>query len=99
VASTYDIGDKIRETGTFYNASSAVADPTKVYLDVQTPDGGIVHSTYSALTTDITKVGTGIYYRDILCTGAGLYEYRWWSTGTIDTAQEGWFSVRNKRVQ
>jgi hypothetical protein len=37
MASTYDQGDLVRETGTFKTASSAAADPTKVYLDVQKP--------------------------------------------------------------
>ena len=98
MATTYDIGDTVRETGTFKNASSAAADPTKVYLDVQKPDGAIGYSTYSAGTTAITRTGTGIYYRDIPCTGQGIYEYRWHSTGTVQTAAEGWFNVRPLRV-
>lgn len=99
MATTYDIGDLIRETATFKNAPSAAADPTKVYLDIQKPDGAITLSTYSAGTTAITRTGTGVYYKDILCTGGGLYEYRWHSTGSVHTAEEGWFSVRTKRVQ
>ena len=98
MASTYDIGDLIRETGTFKNASSANTDPTKVFLDIQKPDGAISYSTYSAGTTAITKSAAGIYYKDIPCTGQGLYEFRWHSTGTVHTAQEGYFNVRAKRV-
>jgi hypothetical protein len=99
MASTYDQGDLVRETGTFKTASSAAADPTKVYLDVQKPSGGLVYSTYAAGTTAITRTGTGVYYKDILTTASGLYEYRWHSTGTVHTAEEGWFNVRTKRVQ
>lgn len=98
MATTYDIGDLIRETGTFYNASSAAADPSKVYLSVQTPDGSITYSTYSAGTTAITRTGTGVYYKDLLTTSSGVYEYRWHSTGTVHTAAEGWFNVRPRRV-
>ena len=98
MATTYDIGDLVRETGTFKNASSAAADPTKVYLDIQKPDGAITYSTYAVGTTAIIRSGAGVYYKDIPCTGVGLYEYRWHSTGTVHTAQEGWFSVRTKRV-
>lgn len=98
MATTYDIGDKIRETGTFKNASSAAADPTKVYFAYQTPDGTINTSTYSAGTTALTKTGTGVYYKDIATTSSGVYEYRWYSTGTVHTAQEGYFVVRPKRV-
>lgn len=98
MATTYDIGDCIRLTGTFKNASSAAADPSKVYLSVQVPSGTITVSTYSAGTTAITRTGTGVYYKDILTTGYGLYEYRWNSTGTVHTAEEGYFSVRPRRV-
>lgn len=98
MASTYDMGDLIRQTGTFKNASSAATDPTKVYLDIQKPDGAIDYSTYSAGTTAITRTGSGVYYKDIPCTGSGLYEIRWHSTGTVHTAQESYFSVRARRV-
>ena len=98
MATTYDIGDLIRETGTFKNASSAAADPTKVYLSIQKPDGAIVTSTYSAGTTALNKSATGVYYKDIPTTSSGIYEYRWFSTGTVHTAQEGYFNVRTKRV-
>ncbi len=98
MASTYDIGDMIRETGTFKNASSAAADPTKVYFDLQKPSGTITYSTYAAGTTALTRTGTGVYYKDIPTTSSGMYEYRWHSTGTVYTAQEGYFNVRAKRV-
>jgi hypothetical protein len=98
VATTYDIGDLIRETGTFKNASSAAADPTKVYFSLHKPDGAITLSTYSAGTTAITRSGAGVYYKDIPTTAQGLYEYRWHSTGTVFTASEGYFNVRAKRV-
>lgn len=98
MATTYSIGALVRETGTFRNASSALGDPTKVYFDLQKPDGSITYSTYSAGTTALTKSGTGVYYKDIPTTALGLYEYRWHSTGSIYTASEGYFSVRAKRV-
>ena len=99
MATTYDVGDMIRVSVTFLTVAGATADPSKVYLDVQTPDGAIGYSTYSAGTTEIIRSATGDYYRDVIATGAGLYEYRWHSTGTVHTAEEGWFSVRSKRVQ
>ena len=99
MATTYDIGDCVRLTVTFLTVAGATADPSKTYLDIQTPDGAITYSTYSAGTTAIIRSGVGDFYKDILTTGAGLYEYRWHSTGTVHTAQEGWFSVRTRRVQ
>jgi len=98
VASTYDIGDITRCAVIFTLAAGSTVDPTKVYFAVQKPDGAIANSTYSALTTDITRSALGHYYRDVICTGMGLYEYRFWSTGTAQAAEESYFSVRAKRV-
>jgi len=98
MATTYDIGDKVRETVTFKNASSAVADPTAVFCWKETPDGVSTKYTYSAATGDIVKVGTGVYYLDITTTGHGGYEVVWKGTGTVVASVEGWFSVRPRQV-
>jgi hypothetical protein len=98
VASTYDIGDVARCAVVFTLVDGSTADPTKVYFAKQTPDGAITNSTYSGGTTAIIRSALGHYYKDALCTGAGLYEYRFWSTGTAQAAGEGYFSVRARRV-
>lgn len=97
MASTYDIGDVIRASVVF-TVDGTAADPTDVYFAYQTPDGAIQNSTYAAGTTDITRTAVGYYQKDIATTGAGLYEYRFWSTGTAQAAEEGYFSVRARRV-
>lgn len=76
MATTYDIGDKVRETVTFKNASSAATDPTAVYCYKETPDGAVTKYTYAATSGDIVKSGTGVYYLDITTTGYGQYEVR-----------------------
>ena len=98
MATTYDIGDKVRETVTFKNASSAVADPTAVKCHVEVPSGGVTTNTYAVSTGNIVRTGTGIYYLDITTTGHGRYEVRWDGTGTVVASVEGWFSVRPRRV-
>jgi len=98
MATTYDIGDRIRETATFKNASSAVADPTTVKCHVEAPSGGVTSHTYAVSTGDIVRSGTGVYYLDITTTGHGRYEVRWTGTGTVIASVEGWFSVRPRRV-
>lgn len=99
MATTFDIGDLVRLSVTFVTAAGSTADPSKVYLDVQKPDGAICYSTYAAGTTAIVRSATGDYYKDVLATGQGIYEYRWHSTGTVHVAEEGWFNVRVRRVQ
>lgn len=98
MASTYDIGDVVRASVIFTLAAGTTVDPTKVYFAKQTPDGAITNSTYSGATTAVTRSALGHYQKDIVTTAAGLYEYRFWSTGTAQAAEEGWFSVRAKRV-
>ena len=98
MATTYDIGDKVRRTATFKNASSAVTDPTAVYYYKETPDGAVTKYTYAASSGDIVRTGTGVYYIDVTTTGHGLYEDRFTGTGTVVASVEGWFSVRQRRV-
>lgn len=98
MASTWDIDDKVRETVTFRNASSAAADPTAVYCYVETPDGTVTKHTYAASSGEIVKSGTGVYYLDVTTTGHGIYEIRWTGTGSVVASVEGWFSVRERRV-
>ena len=99
MASTYDIGDIVRCAVVFTLVDGSTADPTKVYFSKQPPDGAISNSTYSGGTTAITRSALGHYYKDVPCTDDGLYEYRFWSTGTAQAAGEGYFSVRPRRVQ
>jgi len=98
MATTYDIGDQIRETVTFKNASSAVADPTAVKCHVEAPSGGVTSHIYAVSTGSIVRSSTGVYYLDITTTGFGRYEVRWSGTGTVVASVEGWFSVRPRRV-
>ena len=98
MASTYDIGDRIRETVTFKNASSAVADPTAVKCHVENPAGTVTTHIYAISTGEIVRSSTGVYYLDVTTTGHGQYEVRWTGTGTVVASVEGWFSVRPRRV-
>ena len=98
MATTYDIGDKTRETCTFTNVAGTATDPTTVKCHVENPAGTVTSYTYAATSGDITRTGTGVYLLDITSTGLGLYEMRWTGTGTITATAESWFSVRPRRV-
>jgi hypothetical protein len=108
MGTTYDIGDVVRVWGRFSTAegSTDYKDPTVVNLAYDTP-------TSTAPTTDTitppSTIGsasiihhetasTGEFYADITATGKGLYEYRWTSTGLLQTSEESWFSIRPRRV-
>jgi len=109
MGTTYDIGDVIRTSADYTTStgSTSYANPTVVNFAYDSP-------TSTAPTTDtvttpttvgsasiihtLTTASTGRFYADITATGKGIYEYRWTSTGTLQTSQEGWFSVRGRRV-
>ena len=95
MASTYDIGDKVRVTGTFTVADVAT-DPTTVTLRVLAPGGTVTPYTYAL--SEVTKSGTGVYYKDISITTAGIWYYRWLGTGTVEAGGEAEFYVRTPQA-
>lgn len=102
-ASTHDIGDIVRVTGTFTDTGGTAADPTSVHFLYDTPTSTAPTTatrTDTGLNTvdSITRASTGVYYFDITTTGRGLYETRFTSTGVIGASVESWFSVRPRRV-
>lgn len=83
MSSTFDMGDRVRVKGSFTDPlnSSAPIDPSNVYLDVTSPDGTTTTYTYG-VDVGLTNDGTGVYYYDITLDAAGLWYYRWYSTGS-----------------
>jgi hypothetical protein len=84
---TYDVGDLVRLTVEFQDASGADADPTTVTVAVKV--GGV-----SNTWTDAVKDATGKYHKDVSITAPGAYTYRWIGTGTVQAASEGRFFVK-----
>ena len=104
--STYDIGDNVRQIGTFTDTGGTKGDPTTVKFGYTTPDSTALTtgnsftrtSTSTGAVDSINKETTGVYFVDITTTGSGLYETRFTSTGSLEASGESWFSVRPRRV-
>lgn len=94
MATTYEIGDTIRLTGTF-TVSSVNTDPTTVTLKVQDPSGNEDTFTYALGT--VSKSATGIYYKDVSLDEKGTWHYRWVGTGAVASADEGYVFVRESQ--
>jgi hypothetical protein len=75
----------------FY-VGSVLTDPTTVTLKVEDPAGTETSYTYAAAT--ITKSGTGIYTKNVACTLAGTWKYRWIGTGAVEAVAEGEFVIK-----
>ena len=91
MATMFDIGDKLRLTGTF-TVSAVNTDPTAVVLQVKDPTGNV--TTYTYALAEIVKSATGVYYRDVSIDESGVWYYRWSGTGAVETAEEGRIQVR-----
>lgn len=92
MANFFQVGDLVRVTGTFTTLAGAATDPTNVYFSFKTPAGTTTTYTYG-VDAALVKSSTGIYYVDVNVTAAGNWYYRFYSTGTGQTADESYFAV------
>ena len=88
MANKYEVGDLVRITGTFTNAAGANVDPTIVRGKYKDPSGN------AATESSPTNSAVGVYYFDIDADEAGVWYYRWWSTGAGQAAAEQSFTVQ-----
>jgi len=91
---TYDVGDVVRVLGTYRSTAGAVGDPTVVRVKYRAPGSTMVTFTFSTGGTDITKVSTGVYRSDVQVNTAGVWRYRWDSSGALRAAGEKQFRVK-----
>lgn len=83
----YDVGDTVRLTATFTDASDVDANPTTVTVSVRAPDG-------MTTTPTATQDSTGIWYYDLTLSQAGTWRYRFAGTGALVAAAEGQLFAR-----
>jgi hypothetical protein len=93
----YDIGDTVRVTGTFTDATDSLRDPTAINLTIRSPNGRVTNITYAA--GQIIKSGTGVYYYDVDANEPGRWFYRFWSTGSYKAAGEESFLIRDANAR
>lgn len=90
---SYDVGDVVRCSGAFTNSAGAAVDPTAVLCKVRKPDGTITAFTHG-VDAALVKAAVGNYYLDVEATAAGIWTYRFYSTGAGQAAGETVFKVR-----
>lgn len=96
MANHYDKGDLVRCTGTFTDASGTAQDPAAVLFKYQDPSGNATTYTYGT-DAELVKSSTGVYYVDVDADEAGVFLYRFYSTGTGQAADEGFFRVEESK--
>lgn len=82
----YAEGKLVRLTGTFSNSAGTAIDPDVVKVVVQDPAGTTTTYVYGT-DAEVVKDSVGTYHIDVDTTdSAGIWYYRWYSTGTGQTA-------------
>jgi hypothetical protein len=88
----FDIGDLMRITGEFRDQFGNYIDPAAVNVTITTPGGTVTTKVY-LVDLDLIRDSAGIYHVDISLTAAGLWSYRWFSTGIGQGAATCYFIV------
>lgn len=99
MGSYYEKGDLVYVQGTFTDPlnSDAAVDPTAVYVTFKDPSGNVTTYQYG-VDAELTKASTGVYRANIDADEAGMWYYRWYSTGTGQASEPGHFKVRETEV-
>jgi hypothetical protein len=92
--SAFDRGDVVRVTNTI-TVGGVATDPTTLQMSVIDPSGTQTDYTYAA--SQLTKSGTGVYYRDLTLSLEGEYQLRFVATGTAAGAVTGRLKVLDDR--
>jgi len=88
---------RARLTVTSSTASTVGVDPDALSFSVREPDGSTYSYAYSATSTSVLKVGTGVYDGLWPTAKEGLHTFGWSGSGTNQGADEGAFFVKKRR--
>lgn len=94
---SHDIGDVVRISGTFRDFASALTDPTTVALVYRKGDGTTGTVTWAA--AQVVRDSPGVFHYDLPVDVSGIWHYRWETTGTVQAAEPGAFSVVDNEVE
>ena len=92
MANTYDVGDLVRCSGAFTDADGNAQDPATVLVDVRAPSGTTTTYTYG-VDAEVVKDDTGAYHIDVDVNAAGPWWYRFYATGSGQSADETYFTA------
>jgi len=85
-------GELVRVSGAFTNAVGAAADPTAVLFKYMDPEGTVIPLTYG-VDAALVRDSLGNFHVDINASQSGTWKWRFYATGTGQTAEEGSFTV------
>jgi hypothetical protein len=89
---SYIVGNLVHISVVFTTTAGAAIDPTVVKCLVRTPAGVTTTYTYGT-DAALVKAAVGSYYLDVDANAEGIWNYRWYSTGTGQAADDGVFAI------
>lgn len=92
----YDVGDTVRLTASYTDTGGSAVNPTSVKFVLRDPTGS--ESTRASGSTSVSNPATGSFHTDFFLTLSGTYNWRSYSTGSLNTASEDVFVVRKQWV-
>lgn len=92
----FESSSELARLSNTFTVSEVATDPTTVALTLTSPTGTATTYTYAA--AEITKDSTGVYHRDVTCSEAGEWVYRWVGTGAATDTTIGTFTVQETTV-
>ncbi len=97
MSNSYEVGEQVICQGVFTLVSTgALVDPTNVFFQYMVPTGsatGTITTWQFGVDPEVAQLSTGVYTATINITRAGLWYYRWYTTGTGMAATENVFNV------
>lgn len=85
---TYTEGEVVRITGLWKTSAQVALDPSTVTFRMKAPSGAITVYVYGT-DSQLVRDQVGVYHVDMNLNQAGTWTYRFESTGTGQSAQEG----------
>lgn len=100
MANVYDVGTLVKVSVTFEDPSGVAADPANVFLNYRPGNSTTVTTWQYMGTGSIARDSAGVYHANLDTTGApGDWQYRWYATGTGQTASDGMFIVQDSAIK
>jgi len=92
MATEFDVGDQVRLSVSFKDASNVAADPTGVVLKIMNPWREPTTYTFGD-DPELEKDSTGNYHADIVVDLAGYWAFRFEGSGVLVAVKEASFTV------
>ena len=97
--SEHDVNDLIRIQATYTSTDFVTpVNPSYVAFLVRAPGGSVATYVFGALGASVANPATGLFYRDITASEAGLWFYRAVATGIVQANDEWRMKVQKSEI-